>query len=261
MNNTEITIQIYSDIYIENMKDFPRIIPNAKYLFLVGNICKLNSNHFFNFLDYCSLTWEKTFYTPGNNEFYSEKKNYDTLNFEYELRTKERYKNVFYLNNNCVPLNDEIYVYGSVFWITPPLSRDIYINDYKGIKQFSDKKKYNIHSDYNFIKKLSDEHLSNLNIFLNKNTKKVIIMTHFPPTQEDTINIKYTPLNQESKNCLAWNNILDFLNLNNVILWISGHTHFSYDFIKNNIRLISNQLGYKHEIGNTKLSEKGLFII
>jgi hypothetical protein len=38
---------------------------------------------------------------------------------------------------------------------------------------------------------------------------------------------------------------LNKFKLNNVIAWVSGDTHWSYDFEKNGVRLISNQLGYK----------------
>ena len=72
----KISIQIYSDLHIELMKNFPKIEPKAKYLFLVGDICQLNHHLFFKFFDYCSPLWEKIFYTPGNHEFYFKKKNY-----------------------------------------------------------------------------------------------------------------------------------------------------------------------------------------
>ena len=44
-------------------------------------------------------------------------------------------------------------------------------------------------------------------------------------------------------------NTLDKLNLKNVLAWISGHTHWSYNIQKNGCSFIANQLGYKSEIG------------
>lgn len=70
----KISIQIYSDFHIELLRQIPQIIPTAKYLFLVGNICQLNHPLFFKFFDYCSPLWDKIFYIPGNHEFYSKKK-------------------------------------------------------------------------------------------------------------------------------------------------------------------------------------------
>ena len=251
---TKLKIQLYSGLHLELTKVFPRILPLAKYLFLVGNIGKLSNTLLFNFLDYCTSRWEKIFYIPGNHEFYSGKKNYDTLNFEYELRIKERYKNIYYLNKNFVSLNDEIDIYGSVFWTNPP--DDIYINDYREIKQFSETKKYNIPINSIFMKKMSDNEVKSISTYLNNTKKKVIIITHFPPIEDCIINEKC--LNY--KIYFAWNNILKELDLKNIILWISGHTQLSYDKIYNNsIRLISNQSDNSES--NKYFNQRGYFEI
>ena len=263
----KLSIQVYSDIHIELMKQFPQIQPTAKYLFLVGDICQLNNPLFFKFFDYCSPLWKKIFYTPGNHEFYSGKKNYNELDFEYNLKFKERYKNIFYLNRNSVPLNDEIDVYGCVFW-TDSYNNNSSLNDYREIKQFSEIKTQNIPIDYNFMKNLSDQDLKSISNHLDKTTKKTIIMTHFPPLQEGTSSPVYSTQLLYLKNYFAWNNILKDLNLTNVPLWLSGHTHWSYDIMynknidnSNNVRLLSNQLGYKREIGFTNVVQDGHFEI
>ena len=261
----KLSIQVYSDIHIELMKQFPQIQPTSKYLFLVGDICQLNHPLFFKFFDYCSPRWKKIFYTPGNHEFYSGKKNYNEIDFEYNLKLKERYKNIFYLNSNSVPLNDEIDVYGSVLWTNTYHDS---LNDYREIKQFSEITKQNIPIDYNFMKKLSEEDFKSISNYLEKTTKKTIIMTHFPPIQNGTSNPAYFNQSQCLKDYFAWNNILKDLNLTNVPLWLSGHTHWSYDITYNsnnanndNTRLLSNQLGYKKEVGLTHIIEDGLFEI
>ena len=262
----KLSIQVYSDLHIELMKQFPQIQPTAKYLFLVGDICQLNHPLFFKFFDYHSPLWKKIFYTPGNHEFYSGKKNYNEIDFEYNLKFKERYKNVFYLNRNSVPLNDEIDVYGCVFWTD---SYHNSLNDYREIKQFSEIKKQNIPIVYNFMKNLSEDDFKSISNHLEKTKKKTIIMTHFPPLQEGTSNPIYFNESLNFKNYFAWNNILKDLNLTNVPLWLSGHTHWSYDITytqditnnNNNTRLISNQLGYKQEISYTNIVQDGLFEI
>ena len=88
-------------------------------------------------------------------------------------------------------------------------------------------------------------------------------MTHFPPLQEGTSSPAYSIQPLYLKNYFAWNNILKDLNLKNVPLWLSGHTHWSYDimYTNNNTRLISNQLGYKQEISYTNIVQDGLFEI
>ena len=159
-------------------------------------------------------------------------------------------------------MNDEIDVYGSVFW-TDSYNNNNSLNDYIQIKQFSEIKKQNIPIDYNFMKNLSEEDFKSISNHLNKTTKKTIIMTHFPPDQVGTINPAYNSQSQSIKDYFAWNNILKDLNLKNVPLWLSGHTHWSYDimYTNNNTRLISNQLGYTRENGYTNIVEDGFFEI
>jgi Icc-related predicted phosphoesterase len=112
------------------------------------------------------------------------------------------------------------------------------------------------------MKNLSEEALKSISNYLNKTSKKTIIMTHFPPIQEGTSNPLYYNQSQDLKNYFAWNNILKDVDLTNVSLWISGHTHWSYDIMyTQKTRLISNQLGYKSEIGRTNIVQDGLFEI
>ena len=257
----QITIQVFSDLHLNllNKKDtIPPIVPEAKYLFLAGNICTLGHRTFFPFLDYCSQGWEKTFIVPGNQDFYSLKKNHGTLDFEYNLKIGERYKNVFYLNNSTASLNDTIDVYGSTLWSKPLFSRyeAKYFTDFLNIQQFSEKKKQNTLIDYPFVQNLSNKDADYLVESINNNTnntnKKTIILTHFPPTQEGTI--PHSKVLHED-----FGNILDKVNLCNVPLWISGHTHRSYDITRHSTRLISNQLGFKFE--TTGYSKTGVFLV
>ena len=73
---------------------------------------------------------------------------------------------------------------------------------------------------------------------------------------------KYSTERNTTKFYFSWSdNTLDNFNLNNVSAFISGHTHWSYDFNDKNTRFISNQLGYKSELGSTGLNEDGLYEI
>ena len=87
-------------------------------------------------------------------------------------------------------------------------------------------------------------------------------MTHFPPHRDGTSNPKYLVQKSEINSYFAWpNGTLENFKLDNVLTWISGHTHWSYDFIENGVRLISNQIGYKSELGDTGVNEDGVFEI
>ena len=259
-----LTIQVFSDLHIETWNKFPAIPAKAKYLFLAGDICSANHPFFYKFFDYCSKNWEKIFYVPGNTEFYKEKKNYNELQFEYKHKFEQKYKNVFYLDNTYIALNDEIDVYGSVFWTYPAFDTTreakIYIDDYNKITYFHKGLNKIVKWDISYVKQLSKESYYSLQNHLAKTKKKTIVMTHFPPIRTGTIK----PLDyQELPSLLsysAWkDDSIENFNLKNVPLWISGHTHWSYNIEKCGCIFISNQLGVKSKIVNTFIDEEGLF--
>ena len=266
MTSKKILIQVYSDIHIELWNKLPVLPIKAKYLFLAGDMCTLNHPLFYPLFDYCSSNWEKVFYTPGNHEYYSAKKNYNELLFEYKYKLNERYKNVYFLDNEFVALNEEINVYGSTFWTKSPFSRTneakMSINDYNNISYFNQNRRYPVNLDISYVNKLSETAYNSLDKYLNETNKKTIIMTHFPPLRSGTSDPKYLHQERTINSYFSWpNETIDNLNLNNIPMWISGHTHWSYNFTKNNCNFIGNQLGYKSELGNTGLNEDGLYEI
>jgi predicted phosphodiesterase len=266
MTTKKIIIQVFSDIHIEYWNKLPTISVKAKYLFLAGDICKLRHSLFYKFFDYCSANWEKIFYVPGNHEFYDSKKNYNELSFEYKYKLSTKYKNVFYLDNEFVLLDDNINVYGSTFWTSSPFSSKniakIYVNDYNNIKYFNSDLNEVKDLDTTYINKLSRNSFQSLQTYLTTNNNFTIIMTHFPPMRTGTSHPKYLKESRIENLYFSWPDyIIDNLNLTNVPLWISGHTHWSYDFEKNSTKFISNQLGYKHELSETGINENGLFKI
>ena len=263
MRSKKLIIQVYSDIHIELWNKVPEIPVKAKYLFLAGDICPLHHNLFFQFFDYCSLNWEKIFYTPGNHEFYSKKRNYGELDFEYNLKLNERYKNVYYLNDDSVSLNEDFNVYGSVFWTKPPFvstsqARNS-INDYNWITYFNKSRGHVVNLDISYVKELSETAHSKLQKYLNEtDDKNTIIITHFPPIKSGTSNPKYSEEKKVENLYFSWpDTTIDNLNLSNVPVWISGHTHWSYKIERNGCTFIGNQLGYKSEVGKTGLKEDG----
>ena len=263
----KIAIQIYSDMHIDLWNKLPKLPVKAKYLFLAGDICSLSNELFYNFFDYCSLNWEKTFYIPGNHEFYSKKRNYNELDFEYKLKIREKYKNVFYLNDDFAQLNENINVYGSVFWTKSPFKHTsearLYINDYNWITYYNKSRSRVVNLDILYVNELSETSKNKLQKYLNDNKDKItIIMTHFPPLRNGVVNPKYLIKKDITDLYFTWpdETILEF-DLTNVPLWISGHTHWSYNFNNNDCQFISNQVGYLNEIFKTGLNEDGAYEI
>jgi hypothetical protein len=267
MSTRKITIQIFSDIHLELWNKMPEIPVKAKYLFLAGDICNINHPLFYTFLDYCSKNWIKTFYVPGNHEYYIKKKNYNELLFEYKYKIGERYKNIYCLDNNYVSLDEEnINIYGATFWTQPPFDSTydakMFINDYNWITYFKQGLDKVVNLDINYVRQLSDESFTGLQEYLNTTDKKTIVMTHFPPHRIGTSAPRYLAEKRIANLYFAWpNNTLSTFKLDNVLTWISGHTHWSYDFEQNGVRLIGNQLGYQSEVGHTGLNEDGIYEI
>lgn len=266
MASKKIVFQVYSDLHIDSW-DILRLLPvKAKHLFLAGNICTQSNKYFLPFMDHCSKNWENVFYVPGNYDFYNKKKNYNELCFDFKYILNKRYKNIHYLDNDFIKLNDEFNVYGSTFWTIPPFNSTyeakMSITDYNWITYFNKTKGYTVDLDINYVKELANDSVNKLQKYLNETDKKTIVMTHFPPLRSGTINPKYLALDRIKNQYYSWNdNVLNNFKLTNVPIWISGHTNWSYDFEKYNTRFISNQLGYKYELGETRLNKECVFEI
>lgn len=256
--NIKITIQVISDIHLEFNNSFPKIKPLAKYLCLAGDIGTISNKYdtkVEKFLKYCSLNWEKIFYVLGNHEFYQ------TADFAYkktsfeDLETKyyaicAKFHNVYLLANSSVEIIPGLEIYGSTLWTGNYGYTDTYnlsdiINDYNMIAIKSTNSNILINSTY--IDELSKTQLNLLKEYLDSNKKKCIIMTHFPPIRQGTSNPKYSTQPEYISNYFSWNNTHSKLPMSNVIGWISGHTHWSYDINIDDIRFISNQMGYSKE--------------
>jgi len=264
MSRRKLLLQIYSDIHFDKWNEMPEIPIKANYLILAGNIGHLNHILFFPFLDYCSRNWKKIFYIPGNHEYYSHKKNMNELEFDYKYRIETKYKNVFYLNNSVAELDDDINIYGATFWTNPPFKNTyegkIYVNDYNYIQYFKPTLDQVVKLDVPKVRELSNDSFKQLQDYLARENKKTIVVTHFPPMRTGTSSPKILAENRITTLYSAWpDDTLNNFNLNNVLAWISGHTNWSYDFHQKNIRLISNQLGYKYETEDTGIDEDGLY--
>lgn len=250
-------IQVYSDIHLEFYKTFPKIERKAKYLILAGDIGRLCDTNYKEFIDYCSKTWEKTIVILGNHEFYHNKKTYEQLLKSYILFFSQ-YDNIELLEKDKTMLEDWE-VIGLTMWSN-------ILPKYSHLLNCVDKIKTTIYKNENKRKqgigyeKLNELHYKSKEWLYNNynKTKKTIIITHHPITHKNISQPMYEHEPIERKQAFATN--LHFTN-EKILVCISGHTHFSHDFIDNNIRYISNQMGYKEEMitNITKFNESGQF--
>ena len=261
-----LSFQLYSDMHLELWDKLPVITPTAPYLFLAGDISQYDHKNCAPFFDYCSKNWEKVFYVTGNHEYWNKKKSFGEIEFEYEHFLMAKYKNVFYLNNKSAPINDEIDVYGTTLWTKPTgydtrIMKDLMLADYSNIKYWCATKKDTFPITSGFIRGIADDQLEKLLGHIHNSSKKTIIMTHFPPIQSGTSNPKYGDQPRGIKDYFAWHDLLHNIPLRNIPLWMSGHTHYSYDIMYKNTRLLSNQMGYKSEFEHSGINEMGTFEI
>lgn len=276
MSLRKISIQIYSDLHLELTKSIPKIVPRAPYLFLAGDISRFNHQSFGEFLSYCNNNWEKTYYVFGNHDYWNTNSYIQKIKRQVKEYLQERkLTNVQILDNEFVSLNEEIIVLGSTFWTQSPFITEyegrMYINDYNMIKvkrKVEDMRPYDLAP--RDVNQMHFEDASKIYEILNTNEltkdKKVIVMTHFPSQQTGTSHSKYSLQCKMMKNYFSHpdGTIKEFENYSNILCWISGHTHYSYDFKSpEGVRLISNQMGYIKEAmsGETCFKEDGLFEI
>jgi predicted phosphohydrolase len=290
--------QLFSDLHQEFITNFFKIPPLADYLFLAGDIHKIDKSNFNMFFDYVSKNWKHVFYVPGNHEYYNRYDDIFELKSEYIHYFKNNYNNIHYLDDEyyTLILNNEteknlvnsvnniandnvkkIVIIGSTLWSF--VSNIDGINDFKNIRQSDNnyKQKGNksvklpiIEENNNLITKETFNELhKNSTEFLNKNlnifeNEKIIVVTHFPPVQKNTSSLKHINEKQHVNDYFASNILHNYLQKkDNILCWIHGHTHHSNDFIDDvtGIRVISNQLGYLKELKYTNMDVNGMFEI
>ena len=76
--------------------------------------------------------------------------------------------------------------------------------------------------------------------------RRVLIMTHHAPTMEGTRDPNFSGSEDLNKSAFATELVGgQCWDAERVKVWMFGHTHWNCDFVKENIRVVSNQRGYK----------------
>jgi len=246
--------QLFSDLHIELSKSWPKPPKLADILVLAGDIGKIDSPGWKEFMGYCDKTWSHTFYVLGNHEFYHHNKNVNQLTNEYKNWIELNCPNI-HLLDNCSYELDGIIFYGFVGWTRSCTEFTWEINDYY---QIWAQPKLNITPP--FINGLANDSVRQFKEWVcsestQNKSNHLIVITHFPPIRSGTSNPKYlTGLNQSRiiNKYFAWDDMVETESIptDQISLWISGHTHWSYDFVDNNhgIRYLANQAGYRSEV-------------
>lgn len=252
---------LLSDLHQEfHNAEYTFEFPNAKYCLLAGDITTpvylqahqtdKHSRGLYKrmraFFDRASAHFEKVFYVFGNHEYYHGEW------FACQRVMKEFlscYDNVFLLENDYHELDDCV-VLGATLWTSvnggDPLTIEalrVGMNDYHVCFKAQDGDKGNfakLHPNDTFqthvetVKWITDTAA----LFPNK---KIVMMSHHGPSYK-SIHPKYANDNLLNGGYVS---NLDYVCPDNVVLWVHGHTHHSFDYeFGQNARLIVNPRGY-----------------
>jgi predicted phosphodiesterase len=241
-------LSLMSDLHLEFA---PMDLPGGDVLLLSGDILVADSltafhqrSEFANFFKQAVQKYNKVFLIAGNHEHYYGK--IDTSHAIIQKFLQEEGLQVAFLDNTCVPLNDEYVLFGSTFWT------DFNNNDF-----FACQAANSYMNDYRLIMNGDRSLIPHDTVLLNVEaraalqsalefykTKKFVVMTHHLPDMLsvnarfkpgiDVINYAYT--NTGLKSLIEESEQIKF--------WFHGHTHDSCDYVLGNTRVVCNPRGY-----------------
>lgn len=247
--------QLFSDLHLEYKEGYPRIPPQAPYLILAGDIGHIDDNNYKQFISYCSTHWDSVIIVLGNHEFYHNKKTKSELLHEYRCFFS-LFDNIYLLEKTKIQLED-FEIIGCTMWSFIEAEYLNMVNCVHKIQYTSTIQSIDERMESNNL--LFEECKNWLVTNYNPN-KKTIIITHHPITQE---NVRQDRWKHEPKELLSSFCCDLDLSTNTQCICISGHTHYSHDFVRNNVRYISNQMGYNKEYqeNHTKYNENGIYCV
>lgn len=254
MRNLAMEIHILSDLHME-FADYEIQVLDTDVIILAGDI-HVGIKGLIWATKLLSQTRAHIIYIAGNHEFYrqeikdllSKLKDYST-----QLENLEAQQRLHFLDNDELVI-DGVRFLGSTLWTDLTLfgedmkkecmlEGEQNLNDFKLIQM----------GEWNYRAIDSVELNSNSVNWLTKklNTKfdgKTVVVTHHLPT-------KFSVSNRYQDNilsaCFASN--LDHL-IGYCNLWVHGHTHDSFDYVKNGTRIVCNPRGY-HQYGSNENEE------
>ena len=238
-----MTVQYASDLHLE----FPKnreylkarpIEPVADVLLLAGDIVpfrEMEKHH--DFFDYLSDHFEKTYWIPGNHEYYGFDLAEKCGTFNEAIRD-----NLFLLNNTSLVYKDVKLIFSTLWSRINHENANVIqqqLNDFHQIKYKAAPLtvKY-----FNGIHKES-LHFVERELSMSQHPKKVVVTHHVPTLRNYPLHYLNSPLNEAFATDLD-----DLIERTQPAYWVYGHHHDNtLDFSIGNTRLLTNQLGY---VGN-----------
>ena len=237
-------VQVLSDLHLEvgqqySMFDFPA---SAPFLLLAGDIGRLiDYDAYRGFLEAQVARYKTVFLVLGNHEFYG-------LDYQSGLDAARRLAEEPSLADRLVLLHrarwddpdSALTVLGCTLWSA--IQEDAYgiveakIKDYQNIDHWTARQHSAIHAEEAAWLR---EQVGQVQAATPK--RRLLIATHHAPCIEGTSR----PEHGSSPWTSAFaTDLVDHGGWEGVKTWVFGHTHYSAQFVRRGIRLVSNQRGY-----------------
>ena len=234
-----MNIQFASDLHLEFpenssfIKENP-LMPVGDILILAGDIVPFSIiDRCDDFFSYISDNFRKTFWIPGNHEYY-----YSDIADKSGSFVENIKNNVFLLNNTSI-IEEDVKLIFSTLWSnisdTHRWTIENSMNDFRVIKN-----KGNRFSSLRYNELHQEAMLFLSNELKQKSTKTVVVTHHTPTLLNYPEKYKGSTLNEAFAV-----ELFDFIEENQPDYWLYGHTHSNTpDFEIGNTKLRTNQLGY-----------------
>ena len=234
------SIQYCSDLHLEFPENAAFIKRNpiqreAEILVLSGDIVPLKwKDKFDDFFNFVSDNFEKTYWIPGNHEYY----HFDLFDKSGKLHESIK-SNVFLVNNTSVIHDEKKLIFSTLWskireankWVIEKTMNDFQLIHYKGFRFSAEQ--------YN---QLYDESIAFIQDEVKAaHSEKVLVFTHHCPTL-----MNYPPQYKGNNlNDAFATEHFEFIETSNIHAWVYGHTHCNTpEFKISNTRMLTNQLGY-----------------
>ena len=202
-----------------------------------------------NFLERASVQFKHVIMIAGNHEFYHGRwyKALDTMRHECN-----QFHNVYFLEDQVKEIDEVLFV-GSTLWTD--MNKNEWHTKYQVKQGMSDFKI--IKNDQNGYRNLHPDdvivrHSKSLEFIKNtivNTSKKIVVVTHHAPSDMSVADCYKGDI---LMNGAYRSNLEDFIMDSNINLWCHGHTHFSFDYMLGNTRVVCNPRGY---IGHEPIAE------
>lgn len=235
-----MTFQYASDLHLEfpenraYLKTRP-IEPVADVLLLAGDIVPFREIDRHNsFFDYLSGHFEKTYWVPGNHEYYRSDLADKSGTFNEAIR-----HNLFLVNNQSLIVEDTKFIFSSLWSNISAENADSIqnqLNDFKVISYKNNPLKFTDYNDYH----KESLHFLERELSLGKHPKKVVVTHHVPTFRNYPLEYLNSPLNEAFAAELE-----SLIEKTQPAFWIFGHHHRNIPNFKiGETELCTNQLGY-----------------